>query len=184
MSTHGLMGMLTFRHPGSRKLALLPLLCVLASCATTEVGRRPETAEGLLAEARHAKDPAAQIGFALAAADTAAGNLGDARLTYNAACVELAARFGKSTGGVSLPATFSTPSGTYRFEFDPDRRLERGILLFSRSCSPTDELKNQRMVSKAPLPGYGGALVGVSLPRIRVNSFCRRSVFRHRLRQS
>ena len=76
MGTHGLMGMLTFRRPNLRTLALLPLLCVLASCATPGVGTRQETAEALLAEAHHAKDPAAQIGFALAAADKAAGNLG------------------------------------------------------------------------------------------------------------
>ena len=158
--------MVIFRRPGCSRLALLPLLCVLASCATTEVGRGPETAEGLLAEARHAKDPAAQIGFALAAVDKAAGNLsaGDARLTYNAACVELAARVGKSSGGPSLPATFSTPSGTYRLEFDPTH--ESGAwdpFLFAKLLS-TDELKNQRLVSKPPLSGYGGALVGVSLP--------------------
>ena len=89
--------MLIPRRPNFSKLALLPVLCVLASCATPDAGRRAEsatTAEALLAEARHAKDPAAQIGFALAAADSAARNLslGDARLTYNAACVELAAR--------------------------------------------------------------------------------------------
>ena len=83
------------RRPKPSTLALLPLLCVLASCATPGVGTRQETAEALLAEAHHAKDPAAQIGFALAAADKAAGNLGDERLTYNAACVELAARVGK-----------------------------------------------------------------------------------------
>ena len=29
---------------------------------------------------------------------------------------------------------------------------------------PTDEIKNKRLVSQAPLSGYGGALVGVSLP--------------------
>src|SRR4029077_8429415 len=102
MSTHGLMGMLTFRRPNPRTLALLLLLCVLASCATPGVGTRQETAEALLAEAHHAKDPAAQIGFALAAADQAAGNLGDERLTYNAACVELAARVSRSTGSASL----------------------------------------------------------------------------------
>ena len=95
--------MLIPRHSNTVKLALLSLLCVLASCATPDAGRRTEratTAEALLAEARHAKDPAAQIGLALAAADSAARNLslGDARLTYNAACVELAARVGKSTG--------------------------------------------------------------------------------------
>jgi hypothetical protein len=115
--------MLFPRRSDSSKLALLSLLCVLASCATPDTGMRAEkatSAEALLAEARHVKDPAAQIGFALAAADSAARNLsiGDARLTYNAACVELAARVGKSTGGVSLPATFSIPSGTYRLEFN------------------------------------------------------------------
>ena len=158
--------MVIFRRPGCSRLALLPLLCVLASCATTEVGKRPETAEGLLAEARHAKDPAAQIGFALAAADTAARNLlaGDARLTYNAACVELAARVRNSTGGVSLPATFTTPSGTYRFEFNPDRSSGTWDSSVFAKLLPTDELKNQHMVSKSPLAGYGGALVGVSLP--------------------
>src|SRR6266481_5569595 len=98
--------MIIFRRPKPSTLALLPLLCVLASCATPGVGRRQDTAEVLLAEARHAKDLAAQIGFALAAADSAARNLslGDARLTYNAACVDLAARVGTSTGGVTLPA--------------------------------------------------------------------------------
>src|SRR6266436_6392429 len=99
--------MTIFRYPKPSTLALLPLLCVLASCATPGVGTRQDTAEALLAEAHHAKEPAAQIGFALAAADKAAGNLGTERLTYNTACVELAARVGKSTGGVSLPATFS-----------------------------------------------------------------------------
>ena len=89
--------MLIPRRPNSSKLALLSLLCVLASCATPDAGRRAESAtsaEALLAEARHAKDHAAQIGFALAAADSAAPkrSLGDARLTYNAASVELAAR--------------------------------------------------------------------------------------------
>ena len=72
-----LMRSLIFRRPKPSTLALLPLLCVLASCATPGVGTRQETAEALLAEARHAKDPAAQIGFALAAADKAAGNLGE-----------------------------------------------------------------------------------------------------------
>ncbi len=109
--------MLFPRPSDSSKLALLPLLCVLASCATPDAGRRAESAtsaEALLAEARDAKDPATQIGLALAAADNAARNLsvGDARLTYNAACVELAARVGKSAGGVSLPATFFNPVGS------------------------------------------------------------------------
>jgi pimeloyl-ACP methyl ester carboxylesterase len=158
--------MAVFRRLSPSRLALLPLLCVLASCATTEVGKRPETAEGLLAEARHAKDPAAQIGFALAAADKAAGNLSaaDARLTYNAACVELAARIRNSTGGVSLPATFTTPSGTYRLEFNPTHESGAWDSSLFAKLLPTDELKNQRLVSKSPLPGYGGALVGVSLP--------------------
>src|SRR6266496_3325177 len=118
--------MLIPRRRNSSELALLSLLCVLASCATPDAGRRTEgatSAEALLAEARHAKDPATQIGLALAAADSAARTLsvGDARLTYNAACVELAARVGKSTGGVSLPATFSPPSLVYRLEFTVDR---------------------------------------------------------------
>src|SRR6266705_778141 len=115
--------MLFPRRSDSSKLALLPLLCVLASCATPDAGWRAESAtsaEALLAKARHAEDPATQIGFALAAADSAARNLsiGDARLTYNPACVQLAARVWTSTGGVSLPATCSIPSGTYRLEFN------------------------------------------------------------------
>jgi hypothetical protein len=184
MSTHGLMGMLTFKRSNCRTLALLQLLGVLVSCATPGVGRRQETAEALLAEAHHAKEPAAQIGFALAAADKAARNLGDERLTYNAACVELAARVGKSTAGVSLPSTFSTPSGTYGLEFNPTH--QRGAWdpwLFTKLI-PTVEIKNKRLVSKAPLSGYGGALVGVSLPPNPRQLFCRRSVFRHPLRQS
>jgi pimeloyl-ACP methyl ester carboxylesterase len=158
--------MVIFRRPGCSTLALLPLLCVLASCATTEVGKRPTTAEGLLAEARQAREPAQQIGFALAAADKAAGNLsvGDARLTYNAACVELAARVGKSTGGVSLPATFSTQSGTYRLEFNPAHESGAWDPSFFAKLLPIDEIKNKQLVSKPPLSGYGGALVGVSLP--------------------
>jgi hypothetical protein len=159
--------MVIFRRPKSFTLALIPLLCVLASCATTNVGTRQETAaEALLAEARHARDPAAQIGFALAAADQAARNLsvGDARLTYNAACIELAARVGKFTSGVSLPATFSTPSGAYRLEFSADRPSGAWDPSLFAELLPTDELKNQRLVSKPPLSGYGGALVGVSLP--------------------
>ena len=74
--------MLIPRRPNSSKLALLPLLCVLASCATPDAGRRAESAtsaEALLAEARQAKDPAAQIGFALAAADSAARNFSRGR---------------------------------------------------------------------------------------------------------
>ena len=46
--------MLIPRRPNSSKLALLPLLCVLASCATPDTGRRAESAtsaEALLAEA-------------------------------------------------------------------------------------------------------------------------------------
>ena len=158
--------MITFRYLKPSTLALLPLLCLLASCATPGVGTRQGTAEMLLAEARHAKDPTAQIGFALAAADKAAGNLavGDARLTYNAACVELAARVGKSTGGVNLPATFSTPSGTYRLEFSPTHQSGAWDPSFFAKLLPTDEIKNKRLASKAPLAGYGGALVGVSLP--------------------
>jgi pimeloyl-ACP methyl ester carboxylesterase len=158
--------MITFRRPKSSKLALLPLLCFLASCATTNVGRQADPAAAFLAEARHAKDPAAQIGFALAAADQAARNLsvGDARLTYNAACVELAARVGKSIGGVSLPATFSIPSGTYRLEFNPARQAGAWNPSLFAKLLPTDEIKNKRLVSKPPLSGYGGALVGVSLP--------------------
>jgi pimeloyl-ACP methyl ester carboxylesterase len=164
MSTHGLMGMLTFRRRDPRALALLPLLCVLASCATPGVGTRQETAATLLTEAHHAKDPAAQIGFALAAADKAAGNLGDERLTYNAACVELAARVGKSTGGVFLPATFSTPSGTYRLEFNATHQVGAWDPPCFAKLLPTDEIANKRLVSKQPLSGYGGALVGVSIP--------------------
>src|SRR5207245_4176546 len=108
---------------------------------------------------------AAQIGLALAAADSAARNLslGDARLTYNAACVELAARVG-STGGVSLPNTFSTPSGTYRLEFNTAHHSGAWDPSLFAKLLPTDEMKNKRLVSKAPLSGYGGALVGVSLP--------------------
>jgi len=161
--------MLIPRRSNSSELALLSLLCVLVSCATPDAGRRAESAtsaEALLAEARHAKDPAAQIGFALAAADSAARNLslGDARLTYNAACVELAARVGTSTGGVSLPATFSIPSGTYRLEFNTTHQSGAwDPLLFAKLLS-TDEMKNKHLVSPAPLSGYGGALVGVSLP--------------------
>ncbi len=152
------------RRPNLSSLALLPLLCVLASCATTNVGRQADPAAALLNEARQAKDPAAQIGFGLAAADNAARNLGDDRLTYNAACVELAARVGKSTGGVSLPATFSGPSGAYRLEFSADRPSGAWDPSLFAELLPTDELKNQQLVSKPPLPGYGGALVGVSLP--------------------
>ena len=112
--------MLILRRPNSSKLALLPLLCVLASCATPDAGRRAESATSaaaLLAEARQAKDPAAQIGFALAAADSAARNfsLGDARLTYNAACVELAARVGTSAGRHRRNQTdFAPTPGLYR----------------------------------------------------------------------
>ena len=161
--------MLVFRRPNASSLALFPLLCVLVACATPDGGMRGEkatTADALLAEARQAKDPVAQIGFALAAADSAARNLsvGDARLTYNAACVELAARVGKSTGGVSLPATFSTRSGTYRLEFNTTRSSGVWNPSFFAELLPTDELKNKQLVSKPPLPGYGGALVGVSLP--------------------
>jgi len=158
------MGMLTFRRLNPSALVLLPLLCALASCATPGLGTRQETAEALLAEAHHAKEPAAQIGFALAAADKAAGNLGDERLTYNAACVELAARVGASSGGASLPATFSTPSGTYRLEFNTDRPSGAWDPSYFAKLLPTDEIANKRLVSKAPLSGYGGALVGVSLP--------------------
>jgi pimeloyl-ACP methyl ester carboxylesterase len=153
--------MVVFRH---LKPSALTLLCVLASCATPGVGTRQETAETLLAEAQHAKEPAAQIGFAVAAADKAAGNLEDERLTYNAACIELAARVGKSTDGASLPATFSTPSGTYRLEFNTGRPSGAWDPSLFAKLLPTDEIKNQRLVSKAPLAGYGGALVGVSLP--------------------
>jgi pimeloyl-ACP methyl ester carboxylesterase len=161
--------MLIPRRLNSSKLALLPLLCVLASCVTPDAGRRAESAtnaEALLAEARQAKDPAAQIGFALAAADSAARNfsLGDARLTYNAACVELAARVGKSTGGISLPATFSIPSRTYRLEFNTTRQSGAWDPSLFAKLLPTDEMKNKHLVSPAPLSGYGGALVGVSLP--------------------
>ena len=161
--------MLIFLRPNASSLALVPLLFVLASCATPEAGMRAEkatNAEALLAEARHAKDPAAQIGFALAAADSAARNLsiGDARLTYNAACVELAARVEKSIGGVSLPATFSTPSGTYRLEFNTTHQSGAWAPSLFAELLSTDDIKNKGLVSKAPLSGYGGALVGVSLP--------------------
>ena len=162
-------GMLLFRRPNASSLALFPLLCVLASCATSDTGMRGEkttSAEALLADARQAKDPAAQIGFALAAADSAARNLavGDARLTYNAACVELGARVGKSTGGVSLPATFSTPSGTYKLEFNTAHHSGAWDPSLFAKLLPTNEMKNKHLVSPAPLSGYGGALVGVSLP--------------------
>ena len=158
--------MVIFRRSNPFALALVPLLWVLASCATTNVGRQADPAAALLAEARQAKDPAAQIGFALAAADQAARNLsvGDNRLTYDAACVELAAHVRKSTGGVSLPGTFSTPSGTYRLEFSADRPSGAWDPSLFAELLPTDELKNKQLVSKPPLPGYGGALVGVSLP--------------------
>ena len=161
--------MLVFRRPNASSLALFPLLWVLASCATQDAAMRGQTAtsaEALLAEARQAKDPAAQIGFALAAADSAARNLavGDARLTYNAACVELGARVGKSTGGVSLPATFSTPSGTYKLEFNTAHHSGAWDPSLFAKLLPTDEMKNKHLVSPVPLSGYGGALVGVSLP--------------------
>lgn len=154
----------THKHTNRLTLALLPLLWVLASCATTNVGKHQDTAETYLAESRHANDPAAQIGFALAAADKAAGSVGLERLTYNAACVELAARVRNSADGVSLPATFITPSGTYRLEFDPDRPSGAWDPSLFANLLPTNELKNQHLVSEPPLAGYGGALVGVSLP--------------------
>lgn len=158
--------MVTLSRSRPSAVALSLLLCALASCATPGVGTHPEAAEALLAEARNAKDPAAQVGFALAAADKAAANLsvGDARLTYNAACVELAARVGTSPGGVSLPATLSTPSGTYRLEFDPTHQSGAWNPSLFAKLLPTDEMKNKRLISMAPLSGYGGALVGVSLP--------------------
>ena len=160
--------MLVFRCRNASSLALFPLLCVLASCATSDTGMHGEkatSAEALLGDARQAKDPAAQIGFALAAADSAARNLavGDARLTYNAACVELAARVGKSTGGVSLPATFSTPLGTYKLEFNTAHHSGAWDPSLFAKLLPTNEMKNKHLVSPAPLSGYGGALVGVSL---------------------
>jgi hypothetical protein len=82
-------------------------------------------------------------------------------LTYNAACVELAARVGTSTGRVSLPATFSLPSGTYRLEFNTTHPSGAWDPSLFAKLLPTDELKNKRLVSKAPLSGYGGALVGI-----------------------
>ena len=70
----------------------------------------------------------------------------------------------KSTGSVSLPAIFSTPSGTYRLEFNPDRSSGTWDPSLFAKLLPTDEIANKRLVSKPPLSGYGGALVGVSLP--------------------
>ena len=129
-------------------------------------GEKATSAEAFLAEARQAKDPAAQIGFALAAADSAARNLsvGDARLIYNAACVELAVRVGKSTSEVSLPATFSTPLGNYKLDFNTAHHSGAWDPSLFAKLLPTNEIKNKRLVSKTPLSGYGGALVGVSLP--------------------
>ena len=147
-------------------LTLIPLIVLLASCATPEAGRRTESAAALLSQAQHASDPAAQVGFALAAADKAVGSLsaGDARLTYNAACVELAAGVRNSNAGVTLPATFSSPSGTYRLEFNPTHQSGAWNPSLFTKLLPTDEIKNKHLVSKPPLAGFGGALVGVSLP--------------------
>ncbi len=151
---------------GLKALTLIPLIVLLASCATPEVGRRTESAAALLSQAQHARDPAAQVGFALAAADKAAGSLSaaDERLTYNAACVEVAAGVSKSNAAVTLPATFSSPSGTYRLEFNPTHQSGAWNPPLFAKVLPTNKLKNQRLVSKPPISGYGGALVGVSLP--------------------
>ena len=161
--------MLILKRPNSSELALLPLLCVLASCATPDAGRRAESAtsaEALLAEARHAKDPVAQIGLALAAADSAARNLslGNARLTYNAACVELAAGSGSSPAESLCPPHFRLPSGTYRLEFNTTHQSGAWDPSLFAKLLPTDEMTNKSLISPAPLSGYGGALVGVSLP--------------------
>src|SRR6266480_1178782 len=73
-------------------------------------------------------------------------------------------RPGRQVHRRSLPATFSPPSGAYRLEFNMDRPSGAWGSSFFAELLPTDEIKNKQLISSAPLSGYGGALVGVSLP--------------------
>ena len=152
-----------------RALAFTPLLILLVSCATPDSETRSvptARAEKLLAEARHSRNTEARIGFALAAAEEAAGAIpaDDARLAYNDACVEIASEIWKSSGEITLPATFSTPAGSFRLEFNPSRPTGVWNPSTFQKLIPTAEIKNQTFVSKGPVSGYGGALVGVSIP--------------------
>jgi pimeloyl-ACP methyl ester carboxylesterase len=156
-------------HPAPRVFALTPLVILLVSCATPDSGQHAGSAtraETLLAEARHARKPDARIGFALEAADTAAAALPaeDARRTYNAACEEIASEIWKSSDEITLPATITSPAGNYRLEFNTSRRSGVWNPSSFQKLIPTAEIKNQTFVSKEPLSGYGGALVGVSIP--------------------
>lgn len=150
-------------------LVLAPLLILLVSCATPESGQRAESAvraKDLLAESRHARQPDARIGYALAAAEKASGNLAseDARSIYNAACVEIAMEVGKAGSGVTLPATFTTPSGSYQLAFAASRPSGTWAPSTFEKLLPTTDMKRKEFVSKKPLPGFGGAIVGVDLP--------------------
>ncbi len=152
-----------------RALTLVAMVAALASCATPEVGvgsAKTRQAATLLAESRHAKDPATQVGLALAAADEASGDLsdGNARETYNAASAAIAALAGGTDGEVSVPATFSTPWGNYRLEFAATQPSGTWAPGYFAKLIPTAEIKNKAFVSKQPLAGYGGALVGIYRP--------------------
>ena len=93
-------------------------------------------------------------------------------MTYNAACVELAARVRKSTGGVSLPATFSTPSGTYRLEFNPTAPSGAWDPSLFAKLLPTDEIKTSASFPKRPSPDMGARWSACRSHRIRVNFSC------------
>ncbi len=152
-------------RPAFRALALASCIAILASCTTMpESGSRSETASTLLSQSQHATDATDSIGFALAAADKAAADFSTAgaRSIYNAACIELALQVQKD--GIALPMTFSTPSGSYLLAFETSRSSGTWAPATFEKLLPTADMKRKEFVSKKPLPGYGGALVGVELP--------------------
>lgn len=121
-----------------------------------------------------------RLGLAVAAADLAANaaektGANSDRALYNQACAAVAVLSRK----VSLPATLATPSGTYRLESDSTRSAGCWNPSDFSDLIPTTDIKNQSLVARQPLAGFGGALVGVRhvsnpraffLPRVGVSS--------------
>ena len=179
-----------FLRPVLGLVAAAITVVFLGSCASREVGldspstssqARLSNAAELLTQSRSlARTFETRLGLAVAAADLAAKAIAkdgsdEARTLYNNACIEVAVLSRK----VTLPVTLETPAGTYQLAVDSSSASGRWAPSYFNELIPTAQIKNKSFVSKQPLTGFGGALVGVYrspnprllfLPRVGVSA--------------
>ena len=155
--------MLIPRRPNFSKLAVLPVLCAsgLLCHHPMQEGAQESatTAEVLLAEAATPRTLLHKSGFALAAADSRRSDPLARGCAIDLQCrLRRTGRPGRDVHWqtVSLPATFSVPSGTYRLEFNTTHQSGAWDPSLFAVLLSTDEMKNKSLVSQAPLSGYGG----------------------------